>query len=136
MALTGADEAYVQRVADEQRRENERRRVRYLGARQRQALGGRAVVVIDDGLATGTTTRAALDAVRRQCPSRLVLAVPVGPPETVARLRPEVDDLVCLVQPEFFRAVGLHYRDFHQIEDDEVVEALAHSGAASPPSTG
>ena len=133
LALSGADRRYVQDQARTQWREIERRRALYLKGRTRPALQGATVVVVDDGIATGTTARAALQALRRRQPGRLVLAVPVAPADTVARLRAEVDELVCLATPEPFRAVGLHYRDFHQVDDDEVIAALAATdgGAAT-----
>jgi putative phosphoribosyl transferase len=89
------------------------------------SVEGRAAVLVDDGIATGTTVRAALQALRRRRPARLVLAVPVAPADVVAALRAEVDDLVCLSQPSFFHAVGVHYDDFHQVADDEVIRVLA-----------
>jgi len=133
LAASGADRRYVQDEVREQWREIERRRVRYLSGRARPSLQGATVVVVDDGIATGTTVRAALQALRRRRPGRLLLAVPVAPADTVARLRAEVDELVCLATPEPFRAVGLHYRDFHQVGDDEVIAALqaAAGGAAT-----
>lgn len=130
LAACGAGPAYVQQQAKLEWREIERRRARYLQGRARPALAGATVVVVDDGIATGTTVRAALQALRRRRPGRLVLAVPVAPRDTVARLAAEVDQLVCLATPEPFHAVGLHYRDFHQVGDDEVVAAL---DAAPPP---
>lgn len=125
MAMTGASEAYVQQAAAEEQRENVRRREAYLHGRAPLPLAGKTAVLIDDGIATGTTVRAALVALRRRRPQRLVLAVPVAPPDTVAELRDAVDDLVCLRQPTYFHAVGVHYRDFDQVDDDEVVAALA-----------
>ena len=83
-----------------------------------------SVVLVDDGIATGTTVRAALKAVLRSDASRIVLAVPVAPADTVTQLRARVSDLVCLWQPSPFRCVGNCYRDFHQIEDDEVIALL------------
>uniref|UniRef100_UPI00355966A6 phosphoribosyltransferase family protein n=1 Tax=Piscinibacter sp. TaxID=1903157 RepID=UPI00355966A6 len=83
------------------------------------------VILVDDGLATGTTARAALQALRRRQPSRLVLAVPVAPADTLSALRPLVDELVCLATPEPFRAIGLHYDDFHQLDDEEVLQLLS-----------
>ncbi len=127
MAHTGMTREDVEREAAVQLEEIARRRRLYLRDRPRPAVAGREVVVVDDGLATGTTARAGLQALRREHPSRLVLAVPVAPAETVAALRPLVDDLVCLQQPEPFHAVGLHYRDFHQLDDDEVVDILKRS---------
>ncbi|HJV60304.1 MAG TPA: phosphoribosyltransferase family protein [Albitalea sp.] len=135
LSMSGADHAYVARVANEQLAEIERRRRVYLRGAAREPLAGRTVVVVDDGLATGSTMRAALQVVWRQSPARVVLAVPVAPAETVRQMERSVDDLVCLRQPEFFGGVGAHYEDFHQVGDDEVIAALdaARSGAASAP---
>ncbi|HJV96798.1 MAG TPA: phosphoribosyltransferase family protein, partial [Albitalea sp.] len=115
---------YVAEEAKRQRAEIDRRRTLYLGDAPRVPVAGRTAVVVDDGIATGTTVRAALKALSRMKPARLVLAVPVAPPDTVAALRGEVDDLVCLSQPEYFHAVGVHYADFRQVEDDEVLALL------------
>ena len=124
LRLSGADRAYVDAEAEHELKEIERRRALYLRGRASVALAGKSVVLVDDGIATGTTVRAALKALQRCKAARLVLAVPVAPADTVAQLRAEVDDLVCLSQPAFFHAVGVHYRDFHQIEDDEVIALL------------
>ena len=124
LRLSGADRAYVDAEAAHALKEIERRRALYLRGRAPVPLAGKSVVLVDDGIATGTTMRAALKALQRCNVARLVLAVPVAPADTVAQLRAEVDDLVCLSQPAFFHAVGLHYRDFHQIEDDEVIALL------------
>lgn len=125
MAETGMREAEVRERAVTQRAEIARRRAQYLGTRPRVPLAGRSVVLVDDGIATGTTVRAALKALKRSGAAEVVLAVPVAPGDTLARLRPEVDRIVCLRQPQPFRAVGLHYEDFRQVEDDEVAAALA-----------
>lgn len=85
---------------------------------------GRVVIVIDDGIATGATMSAALQMLRKREPARLVLATPVAPAETIDRLRPLTDDLVCLEMPENFYAIGQFYRDFPQVTDDEVVACL------------
>jgi putative phosphoribosyl transferase len=114
----------VRRQVPLQLEEIERRRRLYLQGRAPLAVEGRSVVLVDDGIATGTTVRAALRALRRRHPARLVLAVPVAPPEEAAQLRSEVDDLVCLRTPLVFGAVGAHYRDFEQTTDDEVVAAM------------
>ena len=124
LMMSGASHAYVADEAKRQRAEIERRRTVYLGDAPRIPVAGRTAVVVDDGIATGTTVRAALKALARMKPSRLVLAVPVAPPEAVEALRGEVDDLVCLSQPEFFHAVGVHYVDFRQVEDDEVLALM------------
>ncbi|MCB1380624.1 MAG: phosphoribosyltransferase [Alphaproteobacteria bacterium] len=102
-----------------------RRRTRYLGGRTPIVVTGHTAIVVDDGIATGTTMRAALRAVRRRGPKRLVLAVPVAPPDAIATLRAEVDDVVCLEQPRNFGAIGVFYADFHQVPDDEVIGLLA-----------
>jgi putative phosphoribosyl transferase len=104
--------------------EIERRRAAYMAGRAPLDVSGRIAIVVDDGLATGTTARAALQGLRRRQPSRLVLAVPVAPSDTVHDLRPLVDELVVLEMPEPFRAIGLHYIDFHQLDDDEVLGIL------------
>ena len=104
--ITDADDAYIEREARTQRAEIERRRTIYRRGRARLGVAGKAVVVVDDGIASGTTVRAALQALRRMRPTRLVLAVPVAPADTISELSPLVDDLVCLSQPAHFRSVG------------------------------
>ncbi len=128
MALTGVDAAYIQAEAKKAMQEIERRRQVYLHDRAPVGVEGATAIVVDDGIATGTTVRAALKALRRRNPARLVLAVPVAPSDTLAVLRGEVDEIVCLVEPFPFHAIGLHYRDFHQVGDDEVLAALAAAG--------
>ncbi|MEW2583831.1 phosphoribosyltransferase family protein [Streptomyces virginiae] len=107
---------------------------RFRGDRPRVALGGRTVIVVDDGIATGATAAAACEVVRAQGAARVVLAVPVAPPDAVARLRGAADEVVCLSSPPSFRAVGEWYRDFSQTADEEVVSLLA--GAAAGPAPG
>lgn len=124
LRFSGADRAYVDAEALHELKEIDRRRALYLRGRATVPLTDKCVVLVDDGIATGTTVRAALKALQRCKAKRLVLAVPVAAADTVAALRAEVDDLVCLSQPTFFQAVGMHYRDFHQIEDDEVISLL------------
>lgn len=105
--------------------EIERRRALYMQGRAPLEVTGREVILVDDGLATGTTAKAALVALRRRAPSTLILAVPVAPEDTVMEMRSLVDVVVCLAMPEPFQAIGIHYRDFHQLEDDEVLGILA-----------
>lgn len=105
-------------------REIRRRQEVYRHGRAPMALKGRTVIVVDDGIATGGSMRVALRAARRAGPKRLVLAVPVAPPETIESLRAEVDDVVCLSTPEMFQAVGQFYEDFRQTTDDEVIRLL------------
>jgi putative phosphoribosyl transferase len=104
--------------------EIERRRQLYIGERPRAEIKGQVVIVIDDGIATGATTRAALQAIRNREPKELVLAVPVSPPDAITKLRGEVDDLICLATPELFGAIGYFYDDFRQVSDQEVVAIL------------
>jgi len=124
VAHVGLSEGDIQRMADGQLEEIRRRRGIYLKGRAQVPLAGRNAVVIDDGIATGATTRAALVGVRRRGPAKLMLAVPVAPEDTLARLRADVDELICLETPSFFYAIGAHYVDFTQVSDDEVVRML------------
>ena len=121
------DQAYVEAEARRQLAEIERRRRAYLGDRRATDVGGRTVIVVDDGVATGGTVRAALRALRKAGPKRLVLAVPVAPAELLPVLASECDELVCLASPEPFFAVGAHYADFEQTSDAEVVRLLHES---------
>ncbi len=122
------------RVVEREQAELARRERSYRGDRPPLDVRGRTVIVVDDGLATGSTMRAAVTALRQQRPAHLVIAVPVGAPETCRSLRQEADELVCPAMPDPFRAVGLWYRDFPQATDDEVRELLdearrEHEGA-------
>ncbi|SDF57376.1 putative phosphoribosyl transferase [Limimonas halophila] len=96
----------------------------YLSGRTRPPIEGRSAIVVDDGIATGATARAAIRAVRRRNPAEVVLAVPLGPPDTIAAMDGEADRVVCLDQPEWFAAISMGYADFHQVGDREVVAAL------------
>lgn len=108
--------------------EIDRRRQLYLGGRRPVPVTGKVAVVIDDGIATGATMRAGLLGLARQNPSRILVAVPVAPPEALDPLRALADDIVCLRVPDRFQAVGLHYRDFTQVGDAEVIAALRGNG--------
>jgi putative phosphoribosyl transferase len=133
LGISGVDRDYIETQALNELKEIDRRRLVYLRGRAPLPLAGTTAVVVDDGIATGTTMRAALKALRTRRPARLVLAVPVAPHDTVEALRTEVDDLVCLAEPEPFHAIGLHYADFHQVGDDEVIAALDEAAAPWTP---
>ena len=119
----------VDRAAAEEARELERREQSYRGERPEPQVAGKTVILVDDGLATGSTMRAAVAALRQQGPARIVVAVPVAAPSTCQELRREVDEIVCFATPEPFMAVGRFYDDFAQTTDEEVTELLAAARA-------
>ena len=129
----GVSDAYLQRVKREQMSEARQREQRFRGGRQRSRIAGRTVIVVDDGLATGATMRAATRSVRKARPGRLLSAVPVGSQEACAALREEVDELVCLSEPVLFWAVGSYYQHFEPTEDAEVQRILEASRARRAP---
>ncbi|HZT43275.1 MAG TPA: phosphoribosyltransferase [Chthonomonadaceae bacterium] len=120
----GISQPELDRMTAAETREMERRLQLYRGDRPAPAVEDKTAILVDDGLATGVTARAALRSLRQLHPRRIVLAVPVCAPQTAEAIRPEVEDLVCLLQPEQFRAVGLWYRDFDQVPDSEVIALL------------
>jgi len=123
----GVSERYLEREIATQEAEIERRQQVYRGGRPSQPVSGRVAIVVDDGVATGSTAVAALRWARAQGAERVVLAVPVAPPQTIDRLRVEADEVVALETPQPFLAVGEWYRDFDQTTDEQVVSALARS---------
>lgn len=123
--MVGVDEETFDAAREAQIQEIARRRRAYLSGRPRAEVAGRIAIVVDDGVATGATTRAALRAVRGQGPAELVLAVPVAPTDTLADLRSEADQIVCLEDYGNFGSIGAYYDDFRQLSDAEVVAILA-----------
>ena len=121
LRVTGAE---LDTVVQKETRELERRERQFRGNRPPPDIAGRTVIVVDDGLATGSSMRVAVAALRQEHPGRIVVAVPIAPPETCAALRRDADDVVCAVTPEPFYAVGLWYEDFTQTTDDEVHDLL------------
>jgi putative phosphoribosyl transferase len=123
----------IDAIAASEHQELERRERLYRGDRQGPDVRDRTVILVDDGLATGATMYAAVKALRQQGAGRVVVAVPIAPPETCDQLRAAVDDIVCVVTPEPFYAVGLWYEDFSQTTDDEVRNLLARSARVGHP---
>ena len=131
----GISQREFEAVARREQRELERRERRYRGDRPPPDIAGRTVIVVDDGLATGASMRVAVAALRQEHPGRIVVAVPVAPPETCDALRLDADDVVCAVTPQPFYAVGLWYEDFDQTTDEEVhdlIEQARHELAPAP----
>lgn len=120
----GVSEEYIERVVAEEIKEAERRFKLFRGERPEPEVRERTAILVDDGIATGVTTRAAIVALRRRDPRRLVLAVPVCATQAAESLRREVDELICLEAPSNLMAIGLWYRHFEQTSDEEVVELL------------
>jgi len=120
----GIPDEVIDAVAAEEEQELKRRELAYRGSHSVPEVRGKTVLLIDDGIATGSTMRAAIRALNSQRPARLVVAVPTAAASTCRELRTEVDDLVALMAPEFFRGVGEWYEDFRQTGDEEVTELL------------
>jgi predicted phosphoribosyltransferase len=123
-ASAGGTVEYLEREKQRQMATLRERRAQYTPLHPPVDPAGRIVIIIDDGLATGSTMIAALHATRAKNPARLICAVPVSPPDTLEKIRPLCDELVCLSAPEYFQAVGQFYQDFNQVSDEEVIEIL------------
>mgnify|MGYP001123702548 CR=1 FL=1 len=126
---------YIAEEKERQLLEIERRRQSYLAGRPRASASRRIAIIVDDGIATGATIRAAIRSIRAAKPARLVLAVPVAPTETIAALRREADEIVCLEAHEDFMAISIYYRNFRQLDDEEVRDLLARIPSPPPAAT-
>ncbi|MHC4381557.1 MAG: phosphoribosyltransferase [Planctomycetota bacterium] len=126
--MLGVGQDYLDQEIERQLVEVKRRQELYRGGRPGEPLAGRCAVVVDDGIATGATVRAGIQSLRRSAVARIILAVPVAPPETASTLQAEVDEIICLLTPTGFMAVGAFYADFSQTSDEEVV-TLLHEAA-------
>ena len=129
LSVTGVGEREFEEICSRELAEIGRRRQLYLGARKWLDPKGRVAIVIDDGIATGSTVTAALRAIRLHEPRKLVLAVPVAPRDAVEKLRAEADDVICPVTPDDFGAIGFFYRNFRQLNDEDVISLLASTAA-------
>ncbi len=129
----GLDDAELRVLVDQERPELRRRRAAYLGNRNARPIAGKTAILVDDGAATGTTMKVAIRALKRRSPREIIVAVPVGPPDTIADLAREANRIVCLSQPGRFYALGYYYHDFPQLSDEEVVRVLRE---AEPPLRG
>ena len=121
----------IETVTAKETTELERREQIYREGRPPPGLGGRIVILVDDGLATGATMRAAVKALKQRGAAKIVVAVPVGPPDTCRELAEEADETICLSAPAFFQAVGQHYEDFSQTSDEDVRDLLSSAAQKS-----
>ena len=121
----GISQKVVESIVQKEERELARREQLYRGGIPHRALGGRVAILIDDGLATGSSMRVGIEALRQHGPAKIVVGVPIAPPSTCRELADEADEVICALTPEPFHAVGLWYENFSQTEDDEVRELLA-----------
>lgn len=119
-----ANPEYLKKVIAEERAEAQRRLATYRGNRERRDIKGKTVVIVDDGIATGLTMRAAIKTARTENPKKIIVAVPHGAADTVAKLQKEADEVIALETPVFYGAVGQFYESFPQTSDEEVIEAL------------
>jgi predicted phosphoribosyltransferase len=124
IAYLGVDNRYIEQEKQRQREEIERRLKVYRQSMAQRELKGKDVIVVDDGIATGSTMKAALLSVKNQGAKSVTVAIPVGPPSTIEELKRFADRVICLYTPEYFQAIGQFYNDFNQTTDEKVIELL------------
>lgn len=129
IAMAGDLDEYLKKEIARQKEEIARRIILFRSGAPIRELAGKTIILVDDGVATGATIKAAIETLKKERIAKLVAAVPVAPPQTAEELRHMVDEFVCLETPEYFMAVGSHYVDFTQVSDEEVVKLLRQSGA-------
>ncbi|OAP39910.1 phosphoribosyltransferase [Sinorhizobium glycinis] len=123
--LAGISDGQFDAICQKELAEIERRRRRYFAGRAPLEIAGRIAIVVDDGIATGATVRAAVTGLKTRKPAKIVVAVPVAPPSAIAELEKEADEVVCPLRPRMLGAIGYFYRDFEQLSDEEVIRLLA-----------
>ena len=133
VAYLGVNKGYIEQESARQREEITRRMTLYREGTPAAEVKGKIVIMVDDGIATGSTMKAALASVKNRGAKSVVVAVPVGPPNTIQELRRLADRVVCLYMPEYFEAIGQFYEDFSQTSDDEVIRLLKLSKAGLRP---
>ena len=124
IAMLGVSKDYLRKEVEKQREVVRQRKILYLGDKQSPGFEGKVVLLIDDGIATGASVKVAIEAIRVKLPEKIVLAVPVAPPDALRDISLLVDEVVCLHAPTSFGAVGAFYRDFSQVTDEEVIELI------------
>jgi predicted phosphoribosyltransferase len=124
VSYLGVSQDYIREESEHQKNEIERRLKSYRGNEPYPNLRGKDVIIVDDGIATGSTMKAALASVKNRGAKTVIVAVPVGPPSTIEELKKQADEVVCLYTPEYFQAIGQFYVDFEQTTDEEVIQLL------------
>jgi putative phosphoribosyl transferase len=128
----GVSQNYIKEESERQKREIERRLKMYRQNESYPSLKGLEVILVDDGIATGSTMKAALASVKKRGAKTVTVAIPVGPPSTIKELKKQATRVVCLYTPEYFQAIGQFYKDFSQTEDEEVIRLLKQSSQINP----
>lgn len=135
VSYLGVSQDYIEKESERQKNEIERRLKLYRGIEPYPNLAGKEVIIVDDGIATGSTMKAALSSAKNRGAKTVIIAVPVGPPSTIKELKRQADKVVCSYTPEYFQAIGQFYRDFEQTTDAEVIQLLKQNKQRNPGKT-